>query len=271
VQLHPSNRTDKPQQSLQSLFPGRKKVVLLASGHVIAGESVVGAHAEAKGASAAAAEAADRAKKVARICASFTAEFPEALFVAPEEPVAPVSNVVEADVEMKEVELDVVGSKGLELEGVPRSIKEAFNGPGSKAGKEQRDSPHAADEAAVGGKAKKRKVPDGQAWDGEEGGKQWAQALGWKSHLRAKMAGESSKKEESGDGGEDAEEFNSFDYAAASAASAAEPKSKRDLKKEAEAMLQGHFSPHHGQDSKAKQVSFRSTPRALAPARCLRQ
>jgi hypothetical protein len=85
------------------------------------------------------------------------------------------------------------------------------------------------------------------------------------------MAGESSKKEESGDGGEDAEEFNSFDYAAASAASAAEPKSKRDLKKEAEAMLQGHFSPHHGQDSKAKQVSFRSTPRALAPARCLRQ
>ena len=267
VQLHPSNQADKPQQCWQSLFPGRKRVVLLASGHVIAGESVVGAHAEGKGAS----EAADRAKKVSRIRASFTAEFPEALFVAPEEPVAPVSNVVEADVDMKEGEVDVVGSKGLELEGVPRSIKEAFKGPGSKAGKEQHDAPHAADEAAVGGKAKKRKVPDGQDVDGEEGGKQWAQALGWKSHLRAKMAGDSSKKDDSGDGGEDAEEFNSFDYAAASAESAAGPKSKRDLKKEAEAMLQGHFSPHGQDNNKAKQVSFRSTPRVLAPARCLRQ
>ena len=268
VQLHPSNREDKAQQSCQAMFPGRRKVVLLATGDVIVGDA---AHGVGTGVSAA--EAAARADKVARIRASFTAEFPEALFVAPEEPAAPVSAETGGDVGMQE-EVEGAGIRGLELEGVPRSIKEAFKGGKADGNAERKqqphDSPHAADETASGGKAKKRKVGDGQDGVGEEGGRQWAQALGWKSHLRAKMAGaEGSGKEGGGDDGDDGEEegeFNAFDYAAASAAAA--PKSKRDLKREAEALLEGHFSPHHGPDGKAKQVSLHPSPLPSPRASC---
>ena len=68
-----------------------------ATGDVIVGDA---AHGVSTGVSAA--EAAARADKVARIRASFTAEFPEALFVAPEEPAAPVSAETGGDVEMQE-------------------------------------------------------------------------------------------------------------------------------------------------------------------------
>ena len=89
--------------------------------------------------------------KVARIRASFTAEFPEALFVAPEEPAAPVSAETGGDVEMQE-EVEGAGIRGLELEGVPRSIKEAFKGGKADGNAERKqqphDSPHAADETA---------------------------------------------------------------------------------------------------------------------------
>ena len=243
VHLHQSNRigADGGGQPgavrAQTLFMGSKKIVLLPGGEV-----VVGTQADMPQRVDASAH-----DKVQRIVDSFTVEVPQALFVTAADdaavpvPVAAAEREADGAGAVEEVE-DMKGV-GLDADGQPRSIKETFKGP-RKSAVRAGSAGEGGDGAVEERPAKKRKEVGGDETD-------WVKALGWKDHLRGKMAelgGADGAEIGDGAGAGAAEEFRAFDYDAVSKEDVT--KSKKQQKLDAKALLEGHFNPMSGLDGK---------------------
>ena len=236
VHLHQSNRQPVAVRA-QTFFMGSKKIVLLPGGEV-----VVGTQADMPHRADASAQ-----EKVQRIVESFTVEVPQALFVTAADDAA-----VPVPVEAAEREADGAGAVeevedmkgvGLDADGQPRSIKETFKGP-RKSSVRARPAGEGGDGAVEERPAKKSKEEGGAGTD-------WVKALGWKDHLRGKMAelgGADGAEIGDGEGAGAAEEFRAFDYDAVSKEDVT--KSKKQQKLDAMALLEGHFNPMSGLDGK---------------------
>ena len=237
VELHASNRPGSRKALAQTASWGRKRVVLLPDGELRCADVRDAAAGMGSGVDAVGGVSAAALAKVARIRAAFTAEFPQVHFVPPEPEAAAVDDGAGGDAigEDEEEKVEDMQGAGLEEDGKPRSIRQAFKGPGKTPKKKA--APAGGDEEGAGGgesgeegdeadsdkKMKKRKAAGESASAsaaGEEGA-EWARALGWQDNLRAKLAagdgsaGGGGGMEESPGG-----EFKPFDYHAATAGAA---------------------------------------------------
>jgi len=265
---HASSRQPCTHVRSQSLFLGRKKVAVLEGGDV----HVIGAEVANQVQEVASESKRDATAKVLQIRAAFTMEFPEALFVAAEDVAmacdaalsSPRQSAGDAMHEDEEEEVAPMKGAGLDHDGMPRAVKQVFKGPASITLNEAGEQ--------VGGKKKKKTVEQGpgslveKQVEGSQG-VDWVKSLGWKDHLRAKIAGTG--------GGEadvtgtdlpgEVDTFKPFDYSTTE--TAAEPKSKKQKQMDAKALLEGHFNPHEGLDGKDKQVKH-ATDSTASPQTC---